>query len=93
MQCSRYLADLVQEVSPDGRHLLYGLIDIMTLPLGGERKPAAYLQTKARENERKLFAGRTMGGIRFGRIREASNLCAGVPGAPAEVVGFAGHGL
>jgi len=41
--------DLVQSVSPDGMHLLYGLVDIITLPLAGERKPTAYLQTKDRE--------------------------------------------
>jgi hypothetical protein len=33
-------------VSPDGKFLLYGNGDIMTLPLTGEGKPEAYLQTK-----------------------------------------------
>jgi eukaryotic-like serine/threonine-protein kinase len=41
--------DPVLSVSPDGMHLLYGLVDIMTLPLGGDGKPAPYLQTKYRE--------------------------------------------
>jgi hypothetical protein len=36
----------VQSVSPDGKFLLYGNADIMTLPLTGEGKPEAYLQTK-----------------------------------------------
>jgi len=36
-------------VSPDGKVLLYGSSDIMTLPLIGEGKPVAYLQTKYRE--------------------------------------------
>ena len=38
--------DLVQGVSPDGKYLLHGLYAIMTLPLTGDRKPKAYLQTK-----------------------------------------------
>ena len=44
------LGDFVQSVSPDGKVLLYGSSDIMTLPLTGERKPEAYLQTKYFEN-------------------------------------------
>ena len=40
------LGDFVQSVSPDGKFLLYGNGDIMTLPLTGEAKPQAYLQTK-----------------------------------------------
>jgi Tol biopolymer transport system component len=43
------VADLVQSVSPDGKNLLYGNVDIMKLSLTGERKPEAYLQTKNRE--------------------------------------------
>ncbi len=43
------VADVVQSVSPDGKNLLYGNVDIMTLPLTGERKPEAYLKTKYRE--------------------------------------------
>ena len=39
-------SDFVQSVSPDGKVLLYGNSDIMTLPLTGEGKPEAYLQTK-----------------------------------------------
>ena len=39
-------SDFVQSVSPDGKVLLYGNGDIMTLPLTGEGKPEAYLQTK-----------------------------------------------
>ena len=39
-------SDFVQSVSPDGKVLLYGIGDIMTLPLTGEAKPEAYLQTK-----------------------------------------------
>ena len=42
--------DFVQSVSPDGKFLLYGNGDIMTLPLTGESKPEAYLQTKYTEN-------------------------------------------
>ena len=42
--------DFVRSVSPDGKVLLYGIQDIMTLPLTGERKPEAYLQTKYFEN-------------------------------------------
>ena len=41
--------DFVQSVSPDGKVLLYGYIDIMMLPLTGERKATAYLQTKYTE--------------------------------------------
>ena len=41
--------DFVQSVSPDGKVLLYGNADIMTLPLTGEGKPEAYLQTKYEE--------------------------------------------
>lgn len=41
--------DVVQSVSPDGQNLLYGNVDIMTLPLTGERKQEAYLKTKYRE--------------------------------------------
>jgi eukaryotic-like serine/threonine-protein kinase len=44
MKGGRY--DRVRTVSPDGKVLLYGNGDIMTLPLTGERKPEAYLQTK-----------------------------------------------
>ena len=44
MKGGRY--DRVQSVSPDGKVLLYGNGDIMTLPLTGEGKPEAYLQTK-----------------------------------------------
>ncbi len=40
------LNDFVRCVSPDGKVLLYGNGDIMTLPLTGEGKPEAYLQTK-----------------------------------------------
>jgi Tol biopolymer transport system component len=40
------LGDFVQSVSPDGKVLLYGSTDIMMLPLTGEGKPEAYLQTK-----------------------------------------------
>ena len=40
------LYDSVRSVSPDGKVLLYGNGDIMTLPLTGEGKPEAYLQTK-----------------------------------------------
>jgi serine/threonine protein kinase len=40
------LGDFVDSVSPDGKVLLYGNGDIMTLPLTGEAKPEAYLQTK-----------------------------------------------
>ena len=43
------LGDFVQSVSPDGKVLLYGIADIMTLPLTGEAKPVAYLQTKYSE--------------------------------------------
>jgi Tol biopolymer transport system component len=39
----------VQSLSPDGKFLLYGGDDIMTLPLTGEGKPEAYLQTKYSE--------------------------------------------
>ena len=36
-------------VSPDGKYLLYGMGDILTLPLTGEKKPEPYLQTKYME--------------------------------------------
>jgi len=36
----------VKGVSPDGKHLLFGLNDILVLPLEGEKKPAPYVQTK-----------------------------------------------
>ena len=36
----------VTSVSPDGKHLLFGLRDIFLLPLEGEKKVALYLQTK-----------------------------------------------
>ena len=42
--------DFVQSVSPAGKVLLYGIGDIMMLPLTGECKPEAYLQTKYSEN-------------------------------------------
>ena len=35
--------------SPDGKYLLYGLRDILALPLTGEKKPEPYLQTKFSE--------------------------------------------
>ena len=38
--------DLVNSVSPDGNHLLYGRDDLLMLPLKGARKPQAYLQTR-----------------------------------------------
>ena len=38
--------DWVQSMSPDGKVLLYGNSDIMTLPLTGTGKATAYLQTK-----------------------------------------------
>jgi Tol biopolymer transport system component len=44
-------SDVVQTVSPDGKYLLYGNVDILVLPLTGERKSQVYLQTKYRENE------------------------------------------
>ena len=62
-------SDFVQSVSPDGKVLLYGSGDIMTLPLTGEGKPEAYLQTKYTEQNRNFLAGRALGGLRFGRIR------------------------
>ena len=40
----------VQSLSPDGKFLLYGGDDIMTLPLIGEGKPEVYLQTKYSES-------------------------------------------
>ena len=40
----------VRSLSPDGKYLLYGGDDIMTLPLTGEGKPEAYLQTKYSES-------------------------------------------
>jgi len=43
------LDDFVRSVSPDSRALLYGNGDIMTLPLTGQGKPVAYLQTKYTE--------------------------------------------
>jgi hypothetical protein len=43
------LGDFVQSVSPDGKVLLYGTGDIIMLPLIGEGKPEAYLQTKYEE--------------------------------------------
>ena len=39
----------VNSLSPDGKYLLYGVGDIMTLPLTVERKPEAYVQTKYNE--------------------------------------------
>jgi len=39
----------VNSVSPDGKHLLFGSVDILMLPLEGEKKPRPYLQTKFRE--------------------------------------------
>ena len=36
----------LHSLSPNGKFLLYGSDDIMTLPLIGERKPEVYLQTK-----------------------------------------------
>ena len=44
------LTDFVNSVSPDGKYLLSGFGDIMTLPLTGERKAEAYLQTKYTES-------------------------------------------
>jgi Tol biopolymer transport system component len=41
--------DFVLSVSPDGKVLLYGNGDIMTLPLTADGKPEAYLQTKYTE--------------------------------------------
>ena len=35
-----------QSVSPDGKHMLFGSPDILTLPLTGEGKPKPYLQTR-----------------------------------------------
>ena len=43
-------SDFVQSVSPAGKVLLYRIGDIMMLPLTGEGKPEAYLQTKYSEN-------------------------------------------
>ena len=43
--------DVVTSVSPDGKHLLYGLADIFMLPLEGEKKAAPYLQTKFNESD------------------------------------------
>jgi eukaryotic-like serine/threonine-protein kinase len=43
--------DYVRSVSPDGRFLLFGLGDLMKLPLTGERNAAPYLRTKYTENE------------------------------------------
>ena len=42
--------DFVNSVSPDGKYLLYGKVDIRTLPLTGERKAETYLQTKYEEH-------------------------------------------
>ena len=41
--------DIPTSVSPDGRVLLYGLVDIKMLSLTGERKAEAYLETKYNE--------------------------------------------
>ena len=43
------ITDFVNSVSPDGKVLLYGTDDIMTLLLTGKGKPEAYLQTKYAE--------------------------------------------
>jgi len=45
------LADFVSSISPDGKHLLFGLTDILVLPLEGEKKPAPYVQTKFSETD------------------------------------------
>ena len=42
-------AGVVQSVSPDGKHLLFGWTDVLLLPLGGEKKAAPYVQTKFSE--------------------------------------------
>ena len=60
------LGDFVLSVSPNGKFLLYGNGDIMTLPLTGEGKPEAYVQTKYAEFRRSFLAGRALGGLRFG---------------------------
>ena len=39
----------VSSVSPDGKHLLFGLSDVLLLPLGGEKKAVPYVQTKFNE--------------------------------------------
>ena len=41
---------LLSSISPDGKHLLFGLGDIFSVPLEGEKKPVPYLQTKFSED-------------------------------------------
>ncbi|MCC7157103.1 MAG: serine/threonine-protein kinase [Bryobacterales bacterium] len=43
------LSDFVNSVSPDEKHLLFGLNDMTLLPLTAERKPEPYLQTEYQE--------------------------------------------
>jgi len=42
-------AGRVQSVSPDGKHLLFGLGDVLLLRLEGKKKVAPYVQTKFAE--------------------------------------------
>jgi len=42
-------AGSVQSISPDGKQLLFGLGDVLLLPLGGEQKAVPYVQTKFAE--------------------------------------------
>jgi len=46
----KVVVGFVRGVSPDGKHLLFGLNDILVLPLEGEKKPAPYVQTKFNES-------------------------------------------
>ena len=43
-------AGFLQSLAPDGKHLLFGVRDIMLLALGGEKKAVPYVQTKFRES-------------------------------------------
>ncbi len=41
----------LQSISPDGKHLLFGDTDILSLPLAGEPKPEPYLQSTFQESD------------------------------------------
>ena len=46
-----YVQNTLQSISPDGKYLLIGDSDILSLPLAGEPKPEPYLQSTYQESD------------------------------------------
>ncbi len=80
--------------SPDGRFLVYGVLDpktkwdVWVLPMFGDRRPFPVRTDRLRRARRRGFAGRTLDGLRVQRKRELRNLCPALPERRRKVADF-----